>query len=378
MSEDTEIVEVEVKEIKADEHSLAIMPAMSLDLANERYTQMVTFVKSQMKEGLDYGTIPGTNKPTLYKPGAEKLSTFFGLDIRFSLEDSKEDWGEDSPFFYYRYKCKAMRGNRVVAELDGSCNSREDRYAWRWVDASEVNNDQKSKLQQKVSSKGHFRWQIDKAETTGQHGKPEEYWEQFRAAMESGSAKSEMKKQYWNDEMAEFISINSVAYRIPNPAIFTLVNTIQKMAQKRAQVGAVILAANASEFFTQDIEDDPKAFGLDENKKTDFKKESPEVKLASRFHESILNELVRKDYFIDVQEGANILGSSALPDNANTKTIENWINKMEQALQDGTSEQAIDVANKAYLEGVKKAKAQTKAKKKSGTKKDQPDKESGK
>jgi hypothetical protein len=33
------------------------------------------------------------------------------------------------------------------------------------------------------------------------------------------------------------------------------VNTIQKMAQKRALIAATLLAVNGSEFFTQDIED---------------------------------------------------------------------------------------------------------------------------
>jgi hypothetical protein len=34
-----------------------------------------------------------------------------------------------------------------------------------------------------------------------------------------------------------------------------LVNTIQKMAQKRALVAATLIATSASEFFTQDVED---------------------------------------------------------------------------------------------------------------------------
>lgn len=43
--------------------------------------------------------------------------------------------------------------------------------------------------------------------------------------------------------------------RVFNPDIADQVNTIQKMSQKRSLVGAVLLAVNASEFFTQDIED---------------------------------------------------------------------------------------------------------------------------
>lgn len=37
--------------------------------------------------------------------------------------------------------------------------------------------------------------------------------------------------------------------------VYDILNTLQKMAQKRAYVGAVILATGASDFFTQDIDD---------------------------------------------------------------------------------------------------------------------------
>ena len=44
---------------------------------------------------------------------------------------------------------------------------------------------------------------------------------------------------------------------MPNPDICDQVNTIQKMATKRAMIAAVLIAVNASEFFTQDVEDFP-------------------------------------------------------------------------------------------------------------------------
>ena len=46
-----------------------------------------------------------------------------------------------------------------------------------------------------------------------------------------------------------------VLYRNPNPDGADVVNTIQKMAQKRALVAATLIATSASEFFTQDVED---------------------------------------------------------------------------------------------------------------------------
>jgi hypothetical protein len=51
------------------------------------------------------------------------------------------------------------------------------------------------------------------------------------------------------------IDVNTALYRIPNPDGADVVNTIQKMAQKRALVAATLIATSASEFFTQDVED---------------------------------------------------------------------------------------------------------------------------
>ena len=45
------------------------------------------------------------------------------------------------------------------------------------------------------------------------------------------------------------------AGRKPNPDAADVVNTVLKMAYKRAKVATTINATSASEFFTQDVED---------------------------------------------------------------------------------------------------------------------------
>jgi hypothetical protein len=54
------------------------------------------------------------------------------------------------------------------------------------------------------------------------------------------------------------IESQEVGRRI-NPDMADTVNTILKMAQKRAKVSTTINATSASEFFTQDVEDNPTA-----------------------------------------------------------------------------------------------------------------------
>ncbi|MCA1816978.1 MAG: hypothetical protein LC746_11320, partial [Acidobacteria bacterium] len=101
------------------------MPAMSIEAAVERYTAVTEFVSRVLRRDVDYGVIPGTEKFTLLKPGAEKLTTFFGLSTRFQLIERIEDWTgaahDGEPFFYYLYRCQLYRGDLLVAEADGSC-----------------------------------------------------------------------------------------------------------------------------------------------------------------------------------------------------------------------------------------------------------------
>src|ERR1700682_2057501 len=111
------------------------MPALTLEQARDRYKQLVHYVHDLMSEGRDYGKIPGSDKPTLLKPGAEKLCTLFGLSPKFAVVEKVTDWtgaehgGE--PLFYFAYRCQLWRGDRMVAEGDASCNSWESKYRYR-------------------------------------------------------------------------------------------------------------------------------------------------------------------------------------------------------------------------------------------------------
>lgn len=100
----------------------------TVDEAKERVRQLQEFITSAMIRDVDYGVIPGTPKPTLYKPGAEKLCEIYGLAPHFDVVNRVEDW--DEGFFHYETKCRlvSLRSGAVVAEGLGSCNSRERRF----------------------------------------------------------------------------------------------------------------------------------------------------------------------------------------------------------------------------------------------------------
>jgi hypothetical protein len=46
-------------------------------------------VQEALKEGRDYGKIPGVDKPSLLKPGAERLNLAFGCVARFRVVESE-------------------------------------------------------------------------------------------------------------------------------------------------------------------------------------------------------------------------------------------------------------------------------------------------
>jgi hypothetical protein len=245
--------------IQNQPNNFAIMPVINVRAAIQRYQDQKDFISSVLHVGVDFGAIPGTSKNTLLKPGAEKLAWFFGLRPVFEDVEKVEDWtGKDhggEPFFYYREKCTLYKDGQIVASADGSCNSMEKKYRYRWVVAADVPaNMDKARLQTKGGRISEFDFALDKSETSGQYGKPAEYWKQFQQAIQDKTATRISKKTKSGKEYPAW-EIDSTLYAIPNTEIADLVNTILKMAQKRSLVAVVLIGANASEWFTQDMED---------------------------------------------------------------------------------------------------------------------------
>lgn len=96
--------------------------------AKRRLFFLRAFIQNMMKEGIDYGKIPNTNKSCLFKSGAEKLCDLFEFTKQVEILNQIEDF--DTGLFHYEVKvilCGKMTG-LVEAEGVGSCNSREKKY----------------------------------------------------------------------------------------------------------------------------------------------------------------------------------------------------------------------------------------------------------
>lgn len=226
-SRDLVVVPAEPAPVAVSYQDQALLPAIQLKAMVERARLFTEFQREVLVDGSDYGKIPGTEKKTLLKPGAEKLCTFFGLRRVPEIIEKVEDWTGDEhggePFFYYLYRFHLYRGDTLVASADGSCNSWEKKYRWRKQERL-CPLCGKAAIRKSNKEPGYFCWR--KLEGCGANFGP-------------------------GDERIE----SQTEGRVANADVYDLVNTVQKIAMKRSMIAAVLLATNASEAFTQDVED---------------------------------------------------------------------------------------------------------------------------
>lgn len=239
------------------------LPVMQIEHMKGRFNAVNQLVKDVMQEGIHFGTIPGVAKPSLLKPGAECVCTLFGWSPRFEIVEKIEDWDAAEPTFYYLIRCSLYRAEQFVGEALGSANSRESKHRYRWVAESELPGHLvKDDLLSRDGTRMYkaFDFAVKSAETTGPYGKPPEYWQAFQEAIENGTAKESLVEMKGGRKGLQYsITVGARQFRIPNPDIADVANTLVKMAQKRAFVAVTLVAANLSDKMTQDVEDLPEA-----------------------------------------------------------------------------------------------------------------------
>lgn len=188
-----------------------------------------------MTDGVDYGMVPGTKKPSLLKPGAETLCKLYHVVPAFDMAVNHGD-GERLPDIGVRAVCYLHQGSKagpIVGEGIGSANSFEKKYRYRAAQKACPScgcegTIRRSKFADRDSRDGSKGWYChDKAGGCGA---------QFKA-----------------DDKA---IVGQEGGQIDNPDPHDVENTLLKMAAKRAQVDAVLRYTATSGLFTQDIEDD--------------------------------------------------------------------------------------------------------------------------
>ncbi len=107
----------------------ALAPVQPVAEFEKRLAELRDFIKRNMKDTVDYGHIPGVSKPTLFKPGAEKLLRWHGLvvDIRI-LPSSKTDLAGTILDYDFEAVVRHAASDTVLGTVHANINSEERRY----------------------------------------------------------------------------------------------------------------------------------------------------------------------------------------------------------------------------------------------------------
>lgn len=168
-------------------------------------------MKQVMKRDVHYGVVPGCgNRPALLKPGAEKICLTFKLAAKFAVtHDNLPDGHRE-----YSVNCTLTTPDGVErGQGIGVCSTMESKYRYRW-------------------------------DATGK-SVPQNYWDDKDLSKLGGPQFAPRKVQ------GKWMIYQKVAH--DNPADY--LNTVAKMAKKRAHVDATLTTTAASDIFDQDVDE---------------------------------------------------------------------------------------------------------------------------
>ena len=182
-------------------------------------------MSAAMKDGEHYGKIPGCgSKPTLLKPGAEKLCMTFRMAPAYEVDERLLEHGHRE--YRVLVTLTGIPSKTFIGQGVGCCSTMEGKYRFRTNAAEatdkpvprsywDVRAEDPAKAQELIGGRGYS---VKKVEGKG--------W-----MIAKGGEKAE------HDNPADHY------------------NTVLKMAKKRALVDAVLTTTAASDIFTQDLED---------------------------------------------------------------------------------------------------------------------------
>jgi hypothetical protein len=188
--------------------------------------RMETLHRTLMKDGTDYGTVQGIDKPFLQQPGAEKLALFYNLVPTHIVEVTAGD-GITSPPLSVVVRCRLhvqSEEGPVVGEGLGAANSWEKKHRWRFAELTCPSCGCATILKSRKEGEGYFCW----AKKGG-----------CGATFPPGDPAIEQQERGM----------------IENPDPWDLQNTLVKMARKRAFVDATKGTTGTSALYSQDPEE---------------------------------------------------------------------------------------------------------------------------
>ena len=116
--------------VQQENNSMMIIDGIKLDRVQQSMEKIQDFqkvIQNTLVEGHDYGqAFYGVSKPSLLKPGAEKILMLLGLSSEYEIIEKIQDY--DDGFFAYTVRCILKKNGQVITEGLGHCNSKEKKY----------------------------------------------------------------------------------------------------------------------------------------------------------------------------------------------------------------------------------------------------------
>ena len=98
-------------------------PPAEVQASRGNYKLHICGRELMLRRDQDFGKIPGTKTPSLYKAGAEKIVWNYGITTKYVLEQAIEQI--ETGFFFYRFRCELWKGDMLITMGYGSSNSKE-------------------------------------------------------------------------------------------------------------------------------------------------------------------------------------------------------------------------------------------------------------
>ena len=211
------------EQVKADDLT-TIQHQLSAKSINDQAILIQEVMKMAMKEGSHYDVIPGCgSKPTLLKPGAEKLALTFRLSPSYVINKTNHENGHRE--YEVTTTIKHIASGKVYGEGVGSCSTLESKYRYRYASLLCPCCENETIIKGKKEYGGGWVCYIKKG---GCGAKFDE-----------------------DDKAITSQKVGKVEHS--NPADYY--NTILKIAKKRSLVDAILTVTAASDMFTQDLDD---------------------------------------------------------------------------------------------------------------------------
>jgi hypothetical protein len=192
--------------------------------AMETLKSIRTFVAEEMREGTDFGKIPGTgDKLVMLLPGAQKVFMYFDTYPKYRVQ--RHELGEGHLEVVVTTNVINRRNGSVIGTGVGSCSTKETKYRYR-----------------------NGERQCPKCGGANIIKGKEEFGGGWLCFKKKGGCGAKF------DDGDRSIESQAVG-KVENDNIHDQRNTVLKMGKKRSAVDASIGLGCLSELFTQDIED---------------------------------------------------------------------------------------------------------------------------